>query len=535
MLVLYCGALMVCWTRLCLALQVLQGQQLIPAHDSTVTGDHHTASSTDGGDGLDIKARVPHHAPCFVDDMFAALREGVGDDGELTNRTLTLFGICTESDHLSGSVLLELAKETSRNQRNGLEVLEPAGVHVAEEDERGMLQLAFDLPQSPLLKQKPVLLVAFEGLLTVENLDASFTSQSLQPDTQSVCISGETRYMILTGKASEGDVNQNWRISVDTKSPDMKQSLKDFLIGGKSGSNIGMAPLLLLSREGGTDTRYTHASGSSPASSQTSSFLCELKRFLGDVMPQDHPESSPLQLTSLQSQPPLTLGLSSSETLLAGLINSSALTIFSFTSCCSVFQVQHGELALSPALLEELRQKLEQAVMQIMKVLREEEVGERATERLARLKELSVFPKEKPAAGESQYRAFLLLKALQTVVRTYEVQRGLRAARADPNSPVRDRKCGLRSLTVSLEKYLVSPNTANIKNCHGSCDSPMDKTSNHAVLLDSHIRLNMIVDERAPCCVPVAYEDLLVVDFREPGETSISTVSNVVAKECECR
>lgn len=88
---------------------------------------------------------------------------------------------------------------------------------------------------------------------------------------------------------------------------------------------------------------------------------------------------------------------------------------------------------------------------------------------------------------------------------------------------------------MSLEKYLVSPNTANIKNCHGSCDSPMDKTSNHAVLLDSHIRLNVNVDERAPCCVPVAYEDLLVVDFREPGETSICPVSNVVAKECECR
>lgn len=142
-----------------------------------------------------------------------------------------------------------------------------------------------------------------------------------------------------------------------------------------------------------------HVSGSSPASSQTSSFLCELKRFLGDILPEDHPVSPPLQLDSLQSLPPLTLGLSSSETLLAGLINSSALTIFSFSSW-SRFQVHHGELALSPALLEELGQRLEQTVVQIMEVIREEEMGHRATERLGRLRELSVFPKKEPPAGD---------------------------------------------------------------------------------------------------------------------------------------
>lgn len=145
---------------------------------------------------------------------------------------------------------------------------------------------------------------------------------------------------------------------------------------------------------------YTHVSGSSPASSQTSSFLCELKRFLGDVLPQNQPESPLLQLNSLQSLPPLTLGLSSSETLLAGLMNSSAPTIFSFASWGSVFQVHHRELALSPTLLEELRQRLEQTVMQVMGVIREEEVGHRATQRLGRLKELSAFPKKEPAAGD---------------------------------------------------------------------------------------------------------------------------------------
>lgn len=69
---------------------------------------------------------VGQSAPCFLDDIFAVMSERLGDDGELTNGSLTLFGVCKVSDNSSGSVLLELAKK-SRNQRNGLEVLHPAG------------------------------------------------------------------------------------------------------------------------------------------------------------------------------------------------------------------------------------------------------------------------------------------------------------------------------------------------------------------------------------------------------------------------
>lgn len=140
----------------------------------------------------------------------------------------------------------------------------------------------------------------------------------------------------------------------------------------------------------------------SAAASQTASFLCELKRFLADVMPQDQPDSPSLQLPTTQTLPPLTLGLSTSQTLLEGLIKSSALTIFSFSSCCSTFQVHHGELALSPALLEELRQRLEKTVTHTTEVLRVEEVGHRAVEKLERLKELSAFPQKEPAAGDEK-------------------------------------------------------------------------------------------------------------------------------------
>lgn len=142
--------------------------------------------------------------------------------------------------------------------------------------------------------------------------------------------------------------------------------------------------------------------------------------------------------------------------------------------------------------------------------------------------------------GESQYCAFLLLKALQTVVRTYEVKRGLRAIRAGSSNPVRGNQCGLRSLTVSLERHVIGPNTANINNCHGSCAFPLVNPSNHAVLLNSHIEKERAVggsmDERAPCCVPVAYEDmdLVLLDAQGTG-TELRPLKYMVAKECGCR
>ncbi|XP_058493404.1 muellerian-inhibiting factor [Solea solea] len=504
-----------CWTWLCVAPDVSHGQQRIQDHNPTMKGDT-------------VSPPGPLDSPCYVDDVFAALREAAGNDGELLHNSFTLFGICTPSDNSLESVLQELAKAASRNQRIGLEVLHPTGVLVGEND-RGTLMLTFDLPQSPLLRLSPVLLLTFESLLKAEDLDATFTSQSLQPNTQSVCISGETRHILLSGKASEGNDSQRWTISVETKSPHMKQNLKDVLIGEKSGSNANITPLLLLTVR--NDAR--HVSASSSASSQTFTFLCELKRFLVDVLPQDKPLSPQLMLGSLQSLPPLSLGLSSSETLLAELINSSSPTIFSFRKLGSTPQLPHGQLALSPALLEEIGQRLDQSGLQVMELIREEEVGPRATARLGRLKELGALEKKEPTAGESQYRAFLLLKALRTVAQAYELRVGQRTTRADSDNPVRANVCGLRSLTVSLERFVLGPNTAVINNCRGSCAFPMVNTINHAVLLNSHIE-NVNADERAPCCVPVAYEALEVVDLNEHG-TYLSIKPSVIAKECGCR
>lgn len=144
--------------------------------------------------------------------------------------------------------------------------------------------------------------------------------------------------------------------------------------------------------------RVTEKLSPSPAPSGTYTFLCELQKFLSDVMPpqtQSQPWAASVPLYSLDSLPPLSLGVLSSETLLARLLNSSAPTLFSFPTQGSVLQGHHGELSLQPALLEVLRQRLEEVVVQ----MRTEEVGrdERAVEASG-----TVLPKEgeEPPAGE---------------------------------------------------------------------------------------------------------------------------------------
>ncbi|XP_041863306.1 muellerian-inhibiting factor isoform X2 [Melanotaenia boesemani] len=494
----------------------LHEQKLISSHRPAVS-EHDFSSTIPASEAL-------HTTPCFVDDIVAALREAVEDDSDLTNSSLTLFGVCTVSEISFHSVLPDLVEVTKRN-KGGFEVLHLTA-EVSEKDEQGTIMVTLDVPQSSLLKLSPVLLLAFESPLTGGGLDVTFTGQCLQPHTQVVCISEGTQYILLSGKPSEGDVEQKWRISVRPKSPSMEQNLKDILTGGKSGSNIHMTPLLLFSGERGTDTRQIE--GSSQAS-----FLCELRRFLDGVLPQDQTKSQPLRLDSLQSLPPLALGLSSSETLMAGVINSTAPTIFTFTGSSSKFPVRHGQLALSSELLEVLRQRLDQSEMQILEVINEEKVAHRAIERLGRLKELSAFQRKEPAAGESQYCAFLLLKALQTVAHAYNMQRRLRATRADPANPPRSSICGLRTLTVSFEKLLLGPHNANINNCHGSCTFPLTNGNNHAILLNYHTESG-VTDVRAPCCVPVAYDPLEVLDLNEEG-SFLSIKQDIIARECGCR
>uniref|UniRef100_A0A3Q2XK62 Anti-Mullerian hormone n=1 Tax=Hippocampus comes TaxID=109280 RepID=A0A3Q2XK62_HIPCM len=448
---------------------------------------------------------LPKSTACFLEDVLAAMREALEDDGQLTPGGATLFGMCAASGSLA--VLMDLAKDAKRKLGGTVELLHPTEVFlVEEEDDREAVILDFHIPQSPLLQHKFVLLLALESPFSGGDSDQiTFTSQSLLPNTQVVCMSDGTQYVLLTGQASME--HQRWMLSIDSKSPNMSRHFLSSLFCEY------------------INTVRTKVSGLS----QPISFLCELRRFLSDSLPHKSPHVPPLRRESLQAPPPISLDLSSSESVLAELINSSAPTVFSFTG--STYHVHRGELAMPPGLLDELRHGLEQNLLQIREVLRDKDNGQRSIKRLQRLWELCAFPKVDPASGESQYCAFLLLKAMKTVGR--EMLPQLRATRAEPRPTAREATCRLRSLTVSLERFVVGPNTANINNCHGRCAFPLEKTVNHAVLLNAHIESGN-VHERSPCCVPFAYESLEVVDLNEHG-TLFFTHPDMVAKECGCR
>nr|XP_061811829.1 muellerian-inhibiting factor-like [Nerophis lumbriciformis] len=507
---------------------------------------------------------------CLLEDVLAAMREALGVSGQVMPGA---FGTCTASGTLL--VLMELATDAMNKTGGGLELLHSTEVSlVVEEKDQEVLMLNFGFPQSPLLQRKPLLLLTLEHPVSGGDLaQITFTSQSLCPNTQAVCLSEGMQYILLTGQGAMGDLR--WKLSIETKSLKMKKRIKELLTGGNTQSST-VTPVLLFPRQDislplatedggpGSDTTFDAEERSAAAifpqvfqstvstsitrlkkkTEQNASewtkigdtdsfrpifFLCELRRFLSGVLPHNRPDSPPLRLDSLPALPPVTLGLSSSESVLAELINSSAPTVFSFTGF--TYHVHRGELAMPPGLLDELRQNLEFNMAQVTEVLRDKGDSQRSIMRLHRLWELCAFSKLNPVSGESQYSAFLLLKALKMVNR--EVLPKPRVTRAQHEPSTQRDACRLKSLTVSLESFLVGPNTANINNCHGLCSYPMVNTKNHAVLLNSHIE-NGNMQERAPCCVPVAYESLEVVDFDQNG-TQLYKHPDMVATKCECR
>ncbi|KAL0160226.1 hypothetical protein M9458_043951 [Cirrhinus mrigala] len=254
--------------------------------------------------------------------------------------------------------------------------------------------------------------------------------------------------------------------------------------------------------------------------SRTYLFLCELQKFLSDVVPQKEgltPQEG-VSLDTLDSLPPLSLGMSSSESLLSGLVNSSTPTVFVFPERQQGLRTHQVEVTLDSPLLSVLRMRLDEAMAQI----KQQKAGQKMIDRLQKLSELSGLS---PDGGddeavakdhkEAQYRSILLLKALQVVLSTWE------------------QMMMAHHLTVSLRKFFLEPSNININNCEGVCRFPLTTGNNHAILLNSHIQSGQPVN-RSLCCVPVEFDDLYVIELESEG-TNIVFKTNVVATKCECR
>lgn len=103
-------------------------------------------------------------------------------------------------------------------------------------------------------------------------------------------------------------------------------------------------------------------------------------------------------LDALHSLPSLSLGVSSTESLLSGLVNSSTPTLFVFPKRQQGLQTHRVEVTLDSPLLSVLRMRLDEAIAQV----KQQEAGQKVIDRLQKLSELSALSPdgEDDEAGE---------------------------------------------------------------------------------------------------------------------------------------
>ncbi|XP_052445594.1 muellerian-inhibiting factor isoform X2 [Carassius gibelio] len=478
-----------------------------------------------------------------MDDFLSALNR----ESELERMDHQQFGIC--SSGTSGLQISHLVPSLEQ-KRSGLK-----GVHAkkdiwdAEKEGEMTLTLTFPRHAQPSSPASVTLLFSVDSIKG-DGLRVKFNSHSIHPNTQMVCISEATRFLVL--KAGQSHAHAHLKLSVtietwkDENQPKPSVSeLRDVLMRKVDGSNMSIKPVLVfLSDRDEQRTPHLQFQGNpldEKLPSRTYLFLCELQKFLSDVLPQKEGPTSQegakiVSLEALHSLPPLSLGASSTESLLSGLVNSSTPTVFVFPERQQGLQTHRVEVTLDSPLLSVLQMRLDEAMAQV----KQQEVGQNMIDRLQKLSQLSALsPKgedEEAVAKEqkrAQYRSVLLLKALQLVLSTWEVERAQRAVRADEDGPSVPSQCRLQSLSVSLRKFFLEPSKVNINNCEGECGFPLSSGNNHAILLNSHIQSGHPVN-RSLCCVPVEFDDLCVIELESEG-TNISFKTNVVATKCECR
>ncbi|XP_073452862.1 muellerian-inhibiting factor [Aquarana catesbeiana] len=155
---------------------------------------------------------------------------------------------------------------------------------------------------------------------------------------------------------------------------------------------------------------------------------------------------------------------------------------------------------------------------------------------------LHVEEEKVPQLAESKHRklhSLMLLKMLQTV-RAYwldhkKLSRQNRGADLKPH-------CRLQELTINLKphaeyKDIHLPEEININNCVGPCRFPQTTQSEyqaHVILLIQLQERRQSVLDRPPCCVPIQYQEQWLMVAHENG-IKLQLYPNMVAKECGCR
>ncbi|XP_047660720.1 muellerian-inhibiting factor isoform X5 [Tachysurus fulvidraco] len=402
-----------------------------------------------------------HHHPEALHEILLALQNVWSKDGEAKEREFGRFGFCSHDDGVRYSQFSSLMKENKSPEYTHSEK-----EHLdAEKDGTFTMTLHFAKPAtcSEQTTTASIMLLFFIDFCNTEEMKIQFSSQDLQPNNQTACVSQATRFLVLTGIRSNSFGHENIKLRMDVQ---------------QDGKKLGLSKFQAI-------TSWRKSRSESPV------ILLFPKKSVSENVPQS---------------------------------NGARL------------RTHRVELALKPSLRSVLKLKLDETLAQA----RMEEFGRGAMDKLEVLSVLSTLSVdgEDLETGleeqrEVQYRALLLLKALQAVLGAWAVERAQRAARDSQDGPTRVTQCHLESFTVSLEKYLLEPATANINNCEGACGFPLNNGNNHAILLNSHLQSGQPL-KRGICCVPVAYDDLCVIELNSDS-TTISYKTDMIAKECGCR
>ncbi|XP_015276529.1 PREDICTED: growth/differentiation factor 15-like [Gekko japonicus] len=128
-------------------------------------------------------------------------------------------------------------------------------------------------------------------------------------------------------------------------------------------------------------------------------------------------------------------------------------------------------------------------------------------------------------------------EALSLEVATQEHVRVRKARQLNEECGKGDGKCCLRSLKVSFEDigwsdWVVAPSSYSMKFCEGSCPQNYKPASIHAQI---KYRLHSLSGETpAPCCVPAAYEPMVVMHFGTEGKLVTQLFQDMIVTRCHC-
>ncbi|XP_063003415.1 growth/differentiation factor 15 [Elgaria multicarinata webbii] len=134
-----------------------------------------------------------------------------------------------------------------------------------------------------------------------------------------------------------------------------------------------------------------------------------------------------------------------------------------------------------------------------------------------------------------------LLEGMAALLLTVETQEQGRTRKArqvqQENCGTGDKKCCLRSLRVSFEaigwdNWVVAPRSYSMYFCEGSCPHNYKPASMHAQI---KARLHILSGETpAPCCVPAAYEPMVIMHYDSDGNVTAQLFDNMIVTRCHC-